>query len=336
MAIGVILVNLGTPDSPKTGDVRKYLREFLMDARVIDIPFLSRWMLVNLIIAPFRAPKSAKVYQELWTEQGSPLLVHGINVQKKLQESLGENYIVELAMRYQNPSIAEALNKIKKYKPERLIVIPLFPQYASATTGSVFEKVMDEIKKWWIIPDISFVGQYFEEEGYIDAVIDSAKDINFEHFDHVLFSYHGVPVRHVDKVYNDSKPCSDHHCETLYDDTNRYCYKAACYETSRRIAEKMTFPKAKMTTCFQSRLGKDPWIEPYTEETVINLAKSGVKKIAVFCPAFTADCLETTIEIGEEYAELFKKHGGDELKLIPSLNSNQAWIDFLADLVRKR
>ncbi|MDP2303134.1 MAG: ferrochelatase [Ignavibacteria bacterium] len=331
---GVLLVQLGTPDSPSVKDVRRYLSEFLNDPRVIDIPTLLRMILVNLIIVPFRAPKSAKIYQKLWTKEGSPLLLYSLSLQEKVQEVLGNNFDVELAMRYQNPSMDMILAKMKKKQYKKIIVLPLFPHYASATTGSVFEKVMKIVKDWWVIPEIVFVNQFYDDENFINAFVEKGKKYLHREYDHVLFSYHGLPTRQVDKVYEDGKPCSDHNCETEITHENKYCYKAACYATTRLIAERLFIPKEKYTVCFQSRLDKN-WLEPFSDKVVIELAKKGAKKLLVFSPAFVADCLETTIEIGLEYQELFVEHGGEKVQLVESLNDDPLWVETVKEIILK-
>jgi ferrochelatase len=331
---GVLLVNLGTPDSPSVSDVRKYLFEFLNDPRVIDLPWLLRKFLVNIIIVPFRAPKSAKIYQQLWTDNGSPLLIYGQKVKEKLQNSLGDKFDVELAMRYQNPKIDVVLDKMRKEQHEKIIIIPLFPQYASASSGSVIEKVMEIIGRWWVIPEIKFVGQFYDNEGFINTFVEISKKYNINEFDHILFSYHGLPVRQVDKVYTDGKKCSEHNCENEITTDNKFCYKAACYATTRLLVEKLKIPKDKYTVCFQSRLDKN-WLEPFTDKVIIQKAQEKAKKLLVFSPAFVSDCLETTVEIGIEYQNLFKEYGGEKIQLVESLNDHPMWIETLKNLVLK-
>jgi ferrochelatase len=333
MRTGVLLVNLGTPNSPSTADVRTYLSEFLNDPRVIDIPMILRKLLVNLIIVPFRSPKSAKIYQKLWTKDGSPLLIHGNAVKEKLQQSLSNEYEVFLAMRYQNPSLDTVLAVMQKRNFDKVIVLPLFPQYASSSTGSALEKVMQIISKWYVIPELKFISQYYNAPGYIQAFAERGRQYNLAEYDHILFSYHGLPVRQVDKVYGDS-PCSEHHCEDHIDDDNKFCYKATCYETTRLIAKQLNLTTAQYSVAFQSRLDKK-WLEPFSDKVVIQKAKEGAKKMLVFSPAFVADCLETTIEIGEEYNELFKEHGGEKVQLVESLNAHPIWINTLKELVEK-
>lgn len=328
---GVLLVNLGTPDSPSVGDVRSYLSQFLNDPRVIDIPWLLRKMLVNLIIVPFRAPKSAKIYQKLWTENGSPLLHYSKQVTALLQQELGESHDVYLAMRYKNPSIPDVLEQMRKKNYKKIIVVPMFPQYASASTGSALEEVMRVISKWWVIPELKMVSQYYDHPLYIDAFVDRGKQFDISAYDHVLFSYHGLPERQVDKVYNEGL-CSDHDCEKEITEENKYCYKATSYATTRLLAQRLGIPESKYTVCFQSRLDKK-WLTPFSDEVVEECAKKGMKKILVFSPAFTADCLETVIEIGDEYQEIFHANGGEKVQLVPSLNDHPTWIACLKQLV---
>ena len=336
---GVLLINLGTPDSPSVKDVRKYLFEFLNDPRVIDIPAFARFLLVNFIIVPFRAPKSAKIYNELWTNnglpegrKGSPILYYGKSVKEKLQEALGDDFDVQLAMRYQNPSMDNVLAEMYKKNLEKIIIVPLFPQYASATTGSIIEKAMKIISKWWVIPEIKFINQFYNNKNYINTVIEGAKKSNLDKYDHILFSYHGLPIRQVDKVYKDGTLCQEHNCESEINETNHYCYKATCYATTRLIAEKLNIKTDKYTVCFQSRLDKK-WLEPFADKVVIERAKKGDKKLLVFSPAFVADCLETIIEIGTEYQQLFEEHGGEKVQLVESLNDHPMWIETLKKIV---
>ncbi len=335
--IGVVLVNLGTPDSPSTPDVRKYLREFLMDKRVIDIPFLRRWALVNLIIAPFRAPRSAKLYQLLWEDRGSPLMFYGEDVVSRLQQSLGDDYLVKLAMRYQSPSIRSVLEKLKAAIVNRIIVIPLFPQYASASTGSVIDKVMEVVKGWQIIPQIEFIDQFLEEELFIKAFAERGKTaMQDQDFDHYIFSYHGLPERQILKgSINGYCQLSDKCCSN-YHQKNHWCYRAQCFHTSRLLAGELGIPNDKYTNAFQSRLGKDPWIRPYTDELLKELPKQGIKKVLVFSPSFIADCLETTIEVDREFKEEFKAAGGEHWQLVESLNDHPLWVECLKQIVIRR
>lgn len=334
---GVLLVQLGTPDSPSTKDVRTYLSEFLNDPRVIDIPWLPRKLLVNGVIVPFRAPKSAKIYKELWKIGNgiSPLKTHSENLQKKVQEEFsGNDVTVELAMRYQNPSMDSVLEKMQKANYEQLIIIPLFPQYASASSGSAIEKALKIIQKWWVIPEIKVVSQFFDHQSYINSIVERTKAFNLKDYDHVLFSYHGLPERQVDKVYNQGL-CADHSCEHELTEENKYCYKATCFATTRILAEKLSLEEKDYTVCFQSRLN-EKWLKPFSDVVVETKAKEGAKKILVFSPAFVADCLETLIEIGEEYQELFQKFGGEKVQLVPSSNDHPEFVACIKDLIVQR
>lgn len=329
---GVLLIQLGTPDSPSVPDVRKYLSEFLNDPRVIDIPYLLRKMLVNLIIVPFRAPKSAKIYRQLWTKDGSPLLLYSESLQEKVQKEIGDEYDIWLAMRYQSPSMDHVLSEMKKRNYTRIIIFPLFPQYASASTGSAVEKAMKIISGWWVIPEVKIIGQFYDHPGYINCFVEQSKKFDIASYDHIIFSYHGLPVRQVDKVYVDGKPCSDHNCENEITHDNKFCYKAVCYATTRMLAAKLNIPTKKYTVSFQSRLDKD-WLEPFSDKVITELAKTGIKKILVFSPAFVADCLETVIEIGHEYKQLFLQNGGEHLDMVDSLNDHPMWVTTVKDII---
>lgn len=333
---GVLLVNLGTPDSAATPDVRKYLNEFLMDGRVIDINPVSRALLVRGIIAPFRAPKSAKLYREIWSdESGSPLLHYSLLQQKLLQERLGDGYMVELAMRYQSPSIEAALNRLKDALVSEIRMIGLFPQYASASTGSVYEKVMRLVGQWPTIPNISFVNSFHDNALVIEAFAQNAQKHQPAGYDHVLFSFHGLPQRQLIKCDHTHNHClkSADCCQTLAD-VNKFCYSAQSHHTAKLIAGKLGLTADRYTVCFQSRLGNDPWVQPYTSQVIETLAKQGKKKLLVFCPAFVADCLETVYEVSVEYHDLFKEHGGEKVQLVESLNDSPLFIEALEGLVK--
>ena len=336
---GVLLIQLGTPDSPSVKDVRKYLTEFLNDPRVIDIPWLPRKLLVNGIIVPFRAPKSAKIYKELWEfgEGVSPLKTHTQKLKELVEKKFeGEDITFEVAMRYQNPSMDSVLERMKKALYDEIIIIPLFPQYASASTGSAVEKAMDIIKKWWVIPEIKIVSQFYDNASFIDAIIERTKAFNLKDYDHILFSYHGLPVRQVDKVYEgETDLCSDQPCESQINEFNKYCYKATSFATTRLIAERLGLEEKDYTVCFQSRLDKK-WLEPFSDKVVEEWAKKGAKKLLVFSPAFVADCLETIIEIGDEYQEIFEEFGGEKIQLVPSTNAHPKFVDCIEELVRER
>lgn len=332
---GILLVNLGTPDSPQTPDVRRYLDEFLMDERVIDINPVSRALLIKGIIVPFRGPKSAKSYKEIWTQEGSPLLVYSLKSAKMLQERLGSEYQVELAMRYQNPSIKTALDKLRAAQVSSIQVIPLFPQYASASTGSVYQKVMELVSTWQTIPNISFVNSFYDNDLMIEAFAQNGAKYNPASYDHVLFSFHGLPERQLKKADVTHNYCLQaNDCCGSINETNKFCYSAQSHATARLIAAKLNIPKENYTICFQSRLGSDPWRKPYTSEVVADLAKKGMKKLLVFCPAFVADCLETVFEVSVEYHEEFRQLGGEKVQLVESLNDSPLWVDALEQMVK--
>jgi len=338
--IGVLLVNLGTPDSPQTSDVRRYLNEFLTDGRVVDMPAAVRYPLFQGLVVPLRAPKSAKIYQQLWdAERGSPLLFHGLDLKAALQQVLGEDYVVAFGMRYQNPSIETALAGLRDAAVDRIIVLPLFPQYASASTGSVQEKVMDIVKDWWIVPSINFISQFATEPGFIASIVARGRAAMAERsFDHVVLSYHGIPERHVKKG-DPTNYCQFGACCNSLTPANQYCYRAQCFATSRLVAAGLGLRDDQYTVTFQSRLQsrlRDPWLKPYTDEVLKEFPAKGIKSVLAFSPAFVADCLETTIEVGTEFRELFEENGGEHWQLVPSLNSEPQWVTAVADMVRAR
>ena len=333
MKTGVLLINLGTPDSPETGDVRKYLIEFLMDRRVIDIPYLNRFFLINGVIAPFRAPKSSKVYKELWDERGSPLLYYGLDLKALLQKALGNNYLVAFGMRYQNPSLETALKELEGKGLEKIIVLPLFPQYASASTGSAIEKTMELIKKWEVIPEIKFISNFPDHPLFIKAFAEiGRKYMEKENFDHFIFTYHGLPERQIQRS-SVQNYCQLGECCSKYHSKNKYCYRAQCFETTRMLVKELGIPEGKYTVAFQSRLGKTPWIKPYTDDKIKELAAQGIKSILTFSPSFVADCLETTIEGGVEYKDLFIEHGGKRWQLVESLNVHPVWVECVKSMI---
>lgn len=331
---GILLVNLGTPDSFRVKDVRIYLREFLMDKRVIDIPFVSRWALVNLIIAPFRAPKSAAVYKKLWRDRGSPLLFYGNDLKDALQERLGDSVVVELAMRYQNPSIKEGLSKLASHNLSRIVIAPLFPQYASATSGSIMDKCMEIIRKRQVIPELLFIDKFFDHPEFIKTLTAiAAPYLEKEDYDFFVFSYHGVPERQIMKASRDNYCRLDDACCAVYGEKNEFCYRAQCYENTKLLASALGIPAGRYATTFQSRLGNDPWIQPYTDDFLKQLPAKGYKKVLAFSPSFVADCLETTIEVGEEFKHMFLEAGGEKWDFVESLNAHPAWVEFLANFL---
>lgn len=331
MKTGVLLINVGTPDSPRVYDVRRYLTQFLNDKYVIDLPWLKRTLLVNGIIVPFRARNSAKLYQELWTEEGSPLIVHGQQCAKNLNESLGPDYIVRLAMRYQNPSIRSQLEELKG-KVDRLVVIPLYPQYAESSTRTSIERTRKDLTGLGMDVPTAFVKHFYAHAGFLDAFEKRIKSSGVESFDHVLFSFHGLPERQLVKLHAKKHPCDGCACEHREVPDQDNCYKAQCYATVRSLVQRCNLNEGSYSVGFQSRLDQK-WIKPFSDELVVELAQHGVERLLVVSAAFVADCLETTIEIGVEYREIFEENGGLELKLVESLNADPLWVNCLKDLV---
>lgn len=328
---GILLVNLGTPDAPTWSGLRSYLSQFLTDRRVIDLPWLFRNMLFRGIVVPIRSRKVSKLYQQLWMEEGSPLKVYGKRLAKGVQDILGEEYAVELAMRYQNPSIEKSLDALRKQEVSEIVVFPLFPQYASATTGSVFEEVMRIMKKKELIPSIRFINSYYDHPDVIKLYADKARKHDLTKYDHFIFSFHGVPQRYLKKENTYCK-CDGQCCLTM-ESGNQFCYSAQCHASAFAIAKELNIPSDKMTISYQSRFGPEAWLQPYTDKVLEEQLEKGNKKILCFSPAFVADCLETTIEIGDEYKEDFIHAGGEELDLVESLNDDPRWMQAIADMV---
>lgn len=321
----LLVVNTGTPDDPGKVAVRKYLSEFLNDRRVIDFPWVVRKILVNLIIVPFRASHSSMLYRKLWTKNGSPLKINLENLVIRLQRKLKDEYTVVGAMRYGNPSLKSALEQISKCTVKELTVLPLYPHYASSTTGSVHEFINNELITWKSIPELKFIDNFYSHPAYIDAFSEKIKKYKPGEFDHVLFSYHSLPVRHINKVH----PLKDHEsceCDRNFPDHGRCCYKATSYETTRLLAEKLELREGSYSTSFQSRLTKN-WIGPFTDKVLKGLLSEGKKRILVIAPSFVADCLETIIEIDDNYKSNFLQSGGEELVRVESLNYDDNWVD---------
>jgi ferrochelatase len=327
---GLLLINLGTPDDPGYLSVFKYLRQFLMDPKVITVPYILRFILVSLIIVPFRAFSSGKIYKKIWTENGSPLIVNTSALAEKVSKKV-PHIEVEFAMRYQSPSIEEKLKKLISQNLDEIIILPLFPQYSTATTGSVFDEVSRVLKKQSVTPSIKFINQFYEQESFIDSWEDKLKSFNIDQYDHILFSYHGLPTKAVDDIYDDSL-CADNNCENEITNENKFCYKATCYETTRLIASRFNLSQDKYTVSFQSRLTKN-WLEPFTDEVLEEFPTKGIKNILVLSPAFTADNLETLYEIDDEYKELFIENGGNSLTMVPSLNDSSKWADSIVEII---
>lgn len=334
MKKAVLLINLGTPKSPAKKDVRRYLTQFLNDPRVIDINPIGRFFLVNGIIVPFRAGKSAKLYEKIWTKEGSPLLIHGLSLQKKLQNELGDDYVVEFGMRYQEPSIPAAIERLKKQNVSSLTVLPLYPQFATSSTSSSIEETERALKKWPSAPPVKFIQNFFDDKGFINACVEKAKKYNFSDYDYFLFSYHGLPERQITKAsaeFSDGS-CKIGSCCDVITDKNRLCYRANCLATTRELVKQLNIPEGKYQSTFQSRLD-DKWLKPYSDKVIEELAKKGHKKILVFSPAFVADCLETIYEIGTEYDEIFKHNGGSKIQLVESLNDSDTWVKALKEII---
>ncbi len=328
----VLLINVGTPDRPDTAAVRRYLTHFLNDRRIIDIPWLFRKILVNLIIVPFRSPRSAKLYRQLWTPQGSPLVINMEKFAAGLQKELPPAFTVFTAMRYGNPSLAKILEKILRSGFDEIIVFPLFPQYASSTTGTIIDFTLSQIKRWHVIPELRFVNQFYDHPGYLEAFAENIASCHPETFDHVVFSFHGLPNRHIDQVHPgiSAEGCP---CETSMPKHGKHCYKATCYETSRLLAGKLGLEKDRYTVSFQSRFSKN-WLHPFTDEVIKELAEKGAEKVLVTVPSFVADCLESLVEIKIENGELFRQYGGKQLVLVESLNDSRTWTKAAADIIR--
>lgn len=333
---GVLLVNLGTPDAPEAREVRRYLREFLSDPRVLDISPVGRWLLLNLIILPTRPARSAAAYRKIWRADGSPLLVHSRELTDRVRAALPE-LPVELAMRYGNPSIAAGLAALRERGCDRLVVLPLYPQYAASSTGSTAEAVYSAAAALWNTPYVTLVPPFYDDPGFIAAFAAVGAPVlaDFKP-DHVLYSFHGLPERHMHKSDLSGAHClrSAGCCDAIVP-ANRHCYRAQCHVTARALTERLGLDPAATTISFQSRLGRTPWIQPYTDVVLPELVRRGIKRVAVFCPAFVADCLETLEEIGIRAEEDFKKAGGEALRLVPSLNAHPAWVDAVVGMIRE-
>jgi ferrochelatase len=330
---GILLVNLGSPDSTAVGDVRKYLREFLMDGRVLDAPWPIRFCVVHFTILPFRPRHTAHAYQQIWTPEGSPLIATSRHIQHKLQERF--TVPVELAMRYQNPSIESAIRKLDYLKVDEVFLIPLFPHYAMSSYESAVERVKKVAAS--LAPQMKITVQppYFDAPDYINALVTGAQDYLQDGYDHLLFSFHGIPERHLKK----SDPTGCHclmkeNCCEVSSPAHATCYRAQCFKTVAAFVAKADVPKEKYSVSFQSRLGRDPWLKPYTDVELAELPKRGVQKLLVICPAFVSDCLETIEEIGMRGKETFIGAGGKEFMQIPCLNEHPLWLSALEKKAR--
>jgi ferrochelatase len=331
--IGLLLVNTGTPDSHNPKDVRRYLTEFLTDERIIDLPWLKRNLLVRCAIIPGRYKQSAESYRKIWTQNGSPLLVHSNRVKQLLKEKLPDNCVVELGMRYGNPSINTAVSNLMQEGIDELIVLPLFPQYASATTGSVFQKVMEVLSPLQVLPKLTFINEFATHRGFIRPFVEIGHTYPLHDYDHILFSFHGLPESQIRKADNCNYCLEKNDCCRRINDSNKNCYSAQCHATMVAIANGLGLVPDQYSLCFQSRLGKEPWLQPYASDVIHNLAKEDCRKVLVFCPSFVSDCLETIYEYGVEYNQEFKAAGGDRLDLVQGLNDSPAWIEGLCEIL---
>lgn len=327
----ILLTNVGTPDEPTAKAVKKFLSDFLNDKYVMNIPWLMRKILVNLIIVPFRTKNSTKLYQQLWTPEGSPLMINAEKLEHKLQEKVGNEYTVFTGMRYQNPSIESVLTTIKEQGFEKLIIFPMYPHFASSTTETTFEEVKRVVKRWKITPELVFIDQFYTHPGYLNAYLSRIISYKPEEYDYILFSFHGLPNSHINKAHA-GKKIADCNCEIEMPEHGRFCYKAACYHTARLFAERLNLSPDRHSISFQSRISRN-WLMPFTDEVLKNLAKDGYKRVLVVTPSFVADCLETIIEIGVEYKKLFIENGGEKLTLVESLNYDDHWVDGIMDIV---
>lgn len=334
---GVLLVNLGSPEAPTPEAVKPYLDEFLMDERVIDLPYVLRALLVKGIILNVRPKKSAEAYHKIWWEEGSPLIVISKRTQKKIQERT--DIPVALGMRYGKPSLESGLKELSDKGVTEVLLLPLYPQYAMATTETI-EVLADKlVKEKFPELKITRFPAFYNKEGYIESLSRViAKSLDGFDYDHLLFSYHGVPERHIkktDKTRSHKKIVENEYCCKPGTPEAEFCYRTHCFETTRRVAEYLKLDKNKYSLSFQSRLGIDKWLQPFTADKVIELAKSGTKKIAVVTPAFIADCIETLEEIEMMAGASFKENGGEVFKMIPCLNDDDHWMDVLSGWINE-
>jgi len=334
-ATGVLLLNLGTPDAPRTAPVRRYLREFLSDRRVLDIHPVARWLLLRAVILPFRSPRSAAAYRLIWTSEGSPLLVHGRALRDAVAEELGPGFRVELAMRYGNPSIADGLRALRETPLERLVLAPLFPQYSAAATASALARAFTELDAGWDVPPVHVVAPFYDHPAFIDAFVEAGRE-PLARFaaDHVLFSFHGLPARQIRRSDPSGRHClADPSCCNAISGANVSCYRAQCFASARALTRAFGVDADDSSVAFQSRLGRTPWIEPHTDRVLPELAARGIKRLAIACPSFVADCLETLEEIAIRGREQWRSLGGEELLLLPCPNAHPTWVQGVARLI---
>ena len=334
--VGVLLINTGSTASPAVSDVREYLGQFLMDARIIDIPTWKRWLLVHGIILRTRPPKTAEAYESIWMDRGSPLIVYSEDLRDALKKQL-PGVAIEIGMAYGTHLIEEGMDKLLDQDVDRIILAPMFPQFASATTGAVLGRAYQHATTKWNVPAVSVLPSYYDNEGFLDAWEAVAAPI-LEEFqpDHVLLSYHGLPERQIFKGDDSGAHClKSPDCCNVENNHNKHCYRRQCMMTSKALVERLGQGETQFSITFQSRLGRDVWLGPATDDTIAQLAKDGVKRLAVLSPAFTADCLETLEEIGMEAKEIFEENGGEAFTLVPSLNAHPKWVDALASMLRR-
>jgi ferrochelatase len=329
----VLLMNVGTPDEPTVKSVRRYLTEFLNDKRVIDLPWLLRKFLVNGIIIPFRVKNSTRLYRKLWTDKGSPLIFYTEELQEKLQKWLGDDYEVFTGMRYGNPGYKTALAQIKQKGFGQLVLVPLYPQHAMSTTETSLVAAQKEAKKLGIKAKIFEVPQFYDRPDFVEAFASLARKYDVAKFDHIVFSYHGLPNRQAEKCHPGIKVESCN-CHLTFPEHGKFCYRATAYETSRLIASALQLSKADYSVAFQSRLSKN-WLTPFTDTVLLEKLKEGKKNVLVLAPSFVTDCLETILEIGYEYKEIFLENGGENLQFVPSLNAEDAWVETLGKIVQE-
>jgi ferrochelatase len=331
---GILLMNLGSPDSTEVKDVRKYLMEFLMDGRVIDYPYLFRKILVGGIIVPSRAPKSAEAYKTIWTKEGSPLVVFTKQLQHALQQQIPEP--VEMSMRYGNPSVGDAYQKLLERLPglEEVIAIPLYPHYAMSSFETAVEHAKEIYARGKYPFKLHFIEPFFKEPEYIEALSESIRPYLLQEYDHILFSYHGVPGRHIKKSDITGNHCLQvENCCNIASPAHAHCYRHQVFTTTRLVASKLNIPAGRHSVSFQSRLGKG-WLQPFTDIRLEEMPKEGIKKLLVVCPAFVSDCLETLEEIAERGKESFMHAGGENYTMIPCLNTHPLWVKAIAGWIR--
>ena len=336
MKRAVVLMNLGSPDSTEVKDVKKYLDEFLMDERVIDKPWLLRALLVKGIIVPFRAPNSAKAYKSIWTDKGSPLIVISKDVEEALQKEVPET--IAIAMRYGSPSPKDAFDALLKKNSdlEEVVLVPMYPHYAMSSFETAVEYAKEHQRKGGYKFKLTTIKPFYDDADYLQALCASIKPHLEKEYDQILFSYHGIPERHILKGDVTGQHCLKvANCCDVPSEAHKYCYRHQCWATTKSVVQQLGIPEGKWGFSFQSRLGRDPWLKPYTALRLEELPKEGVKKIIVVCPAFVSDCLETLEEMGEEGREIFLHAGGESFDLIPCLNMHPLWIAALAKWIKE-